>query len=451
MVEFHDGRLEGSEPANMTIGDVVVPGIYEVSETGSGYTEEYLAERERESGGSDETDEPPAARLTITAWGNQEKWSELNALRSREEPFPVGVGPFVFEEMGITSLEQTWAGNRPEAREFTIELQEFREVVVQERSTSGGGGGGGSSDGGGSGDAPPPGSGPEPSNPEYSGNPTTIPSGGHETFDVASGETWGGELIDVSASGAGATIRARNGGGWTIENVGLRGTFNPRSGMPEGDSFMHIEPNGEALINNVYMGDGATGNRTTGIFTNKDSSGSITFRNINVQGWNDNAIYASAPHESGSGNMDVLFEDCYSANNQTSCYRAGRGTISNCVGLRDANGTRGNRVVWARAPGAVEIVDCQIANRQGDGYAVKVGNGGSSTCNARGDTVIEGREDGVNFSGGAQSGSANTDAYASSIPGSPADAAEGRGSGSGGGGDGEDGEEPTGSPGGGEV
>lgn len=445
-LEYHNGRLGDDEPADMTIADVTLRGIYQVEGSGSGFTEEYLAERERESGGQDEVDEPPAAELTITAWGEQEEWDRLNELRSRESPFAVSVGPFVFEQMGIANLEQTIMGRTYDSRQFTIRLQEFREVTIQQRSVADGGSGG-SSDGGGSGDSPSgdgggPGGpredgaqGPEPTNPDYGGSPESIPANSHETFQVANNETWGGELIDLTADGAAATINARA-ANWTVENVGVRGVFDGRP-LENGDTILHAETNGSALINNFYIGDGAVNNRDTGIYLNPNSSGDLEIRNVNAQGWPDNAIYASAPHESGSGNMDVEIADSYSANNQTSCYRLGQGTIRNCVGVRDGNGTRGNRVVWARSPGPVEIVDSQIANRQG-GASIMLGNGGTSTANVRGDSVIEGeiQEDGggeANFSGGAKQGDANTDAYADGIPGSAADAANGSGGGGGGG------------------
>lgn len=431
-LEYVNDRLEAldREPVDMVIGGVQLQGIYEVEESGAGFTEEWKAERERESGGAvtkDEVDEPPAAELRVTAWGDAEDWSALNDLRKQRNPFSVSIGPFAFAQMGISGLSATEVAEYPEAREFDIQLTEYREVVVQRQSLDeilGGEGGGGSAPGEPSG---PSGWGPN-EGPEVDSD--TVASGATKTYPVGAGETWGRRLVDQSASGANAHVDTA-GGGWTVQDVGFSGVFNGRN-LPEGDTLIHAKtPNGSgARIQHIWAGNGSSKARDTGVFFNKVSTGDLIVSEVNMQNWRDNALYLSAPHESGSGGPNIAIESSYAYNNETSSYRLGQGTIRNCVGEHDGSHSgRGNRVIWARPPGTVEVEDCDIGNT--NGYAIWAGvDGGSSTVNLR-NCRISGQQQEQNSSSinGSSGGSPNLTAYDGGIPGGPRQAAEGVGHG----------------------
>lgn len=431
-IEYVNNEDSESGAGEFLLGDVQIRGVYEVEEKGAGFHEEYKAERERESGGQAEIDEPPAAKITIRAWGTQEDWANLNTLRQQREPFSVSVGPFAFAEMGFKKLSITESGEKPGAKQFDIRLQEFREVIVQRQSLEealGGGSGGGAAPGDPSG---PSGWGP---NEGPSVKSDTAPPGGTKSYTVGPGETWGRRVIDQTASGSNAHVSTQ-GGGWVIQDVGLNGQFNGRA-LSEGDVFIHARtPNGSgARIQHIYMGDGSSKARDTGIYMNPRSSGDLTLSEINAQRWRDNAMYLSAPHESGSGGVNLLIEDSFAYNNETSSYRMGQGTIRNCVGHHDGSHSgRGNRTIWARPPGVVRVENCDILNSSG--HAIMAGAQGRpsqvqlSGSNITGSTTTR---HGSSISG-SKGGQANVDNYAAGVPGGPRQAAAGVGHAEGGGG-----------------
>ena len=410
------GEYLPEEPSDMTIGNVRLRGTVRVEETGSGYTERYKAERERESGGEDTADEPEAAELQVEAWGTQTDWEQLNLMREQRDPFPVSIGPFVFEEMGIASVEQTIDGRYgPAPREIIIDLTEFRELIVQRDSMSDVMGGG--SDGGAGGGTPGEVQGPEAGDTTYSGTPRSMPGGG--TLPVGDGETFGGELIDTGNSGNPKVIPRGN--GWVIENVGLTGSWIGGGGTT-GDQFMPVTVGGSCAIRHVFAGEGAGGNISGCIFVHRSSSGSLEIRRVNIQGWDDNGMYMADPLRNGACQVEIV--DSYAHNNQTSDYRGPTNLlVNNCVGIRDDSAGRGRRNIWVRSGGTVEVRDCDLIMTPGTSVHVD----GGSTCNITGDTQITGGTT------GSTSGSFGTNpdpqGYHSGIPGSADEAAEGVGAG----------------------
>ncbi len=130
---------------------------------------------------------------------------------------------------------------------------------------------------------------------------------------------------------------------------------------------------GGASVGNIYLGDGsdptpdddtaswcesrgANGHGITGIFVNKSVSGTVTFEACNIQGMQDNSIYASAP----AGNAEIIIERCYSANSYVSGFRLAKGAIRNSVAFNDDKAFN-SQPVWVWSPGPVEIEESQIA------------------------------------------------------------------------------------------
>lgn len=426
MVEF----VEASEadPVTMTVGDVEVQGVYEVSEKGEGITEEYKAERESESGGEDTVDEPPAATLDIRAYCSDATWGSLDALRHQRSPFPVSIGPFVFDGMGITNLSKSVEGKYPEANDVSITLQEFRELSIQRPSS-------GETDSqpreGGDvrlGEAADPQWGPgseEGVAPET--ETVTIASGERRQFGVSAGETFGRRVIDATANNANFVVPSR-GGGFTVQDVGVAGP----SGTTQPDThFSFYNDNGNtALIRNLYLGDGApsyTGDKgQTALWVAPSSQGAVRFGYINVQAFPDNGIYASAP----AASAEVRMEHSFAHNNGHANFRLGRGMVDNVVSTYDSNFShRGPRAVWARQPGVVNIEDTQI--QAAVGPAIQSGaHDGGGVVNVTGESNVEGplkRVNGgtISFASGASQSGADPTAYPAEVPGNPADAGNG--------------------------
>lgn len=451
-MEFLD-EYTNVDAAPMTIEDVEIPGVYNVSESGSGFTERYRTQAEA---GGDTVDEPPAASLTVQAYCTEAQWEQLNALRESRDPFPVSIGPYAFDEMGITNLERVREANQPAALALTVTLQEFREVIVQSSAGSGGSGDGpnyGQDPGGGGGSDPSyddPGGVGTPGGPvaqwtdtdgdkqgddsgealEY--NRETIPSGVRESFGVAGGETFSGQLLDATANNANFVVAA-TGQDWTIRDVGIAGP----SGTTGGDSHFGLhEQGGSSLVENVYMGDGApsyTGDTgQTGMWYNNDSTGHVDIRLVNIQMFPDNGIYASAPANSAT----VTIQDCFGRNNGHANFRLANGEVINCVSVIDSDFSHtGNRAVWGRVPGPVSIQQSEVASASGS--AIHMGaHDGPTVVNVEDGTTVQGSigdasatrdvaASEINWSGGASEGTADLGAYHGRIPGSPADAATG--------------------------
>ncbi|EFW93137.1 hypothetical protein ZOD2009_04717 [Haladaptatus paucihalophilus DX253] len=158
----------------------------------------------------------------------------------------------------------------------------------------------------------------------------TVPAGQTKSITVGDGQTFENKLIDQSAPGAAATIRA-SGSGWTIRNVGFKGGCGATN-----FGFFSIIPSvssgGTGTIENVYMGDGAETNSANeaqpgGLWVdaNTPHEGELMLRNVNIQKYANNGLYGSGPgaaHGAGSGGP-VKVEGCYCANNDIANVRLG--------------------------------------------------------------------------------------------------------------------------------
>lgn len=429
-VEFH--RDPDDDDIPVTVDDVTVPGIYEATEKGAGITEEYKAEREGESGGQDTVDEPPAAKITVRGYVDDATWEELKALREREEPFPVSIGPFAFEQMGVVKIEREVLADETKANHLMLELQQFRSQQVQ--ATNIFQRGSGNYTGGAVGDVQGPtaawtdknGDGIDDNTrkplPDMQREP--VPANGYERFNVGSGQAFGRLLIDAAASGARYRVQV-NGSGWALQDVGARGKLSDSSNTC-GVSI--VNQGGTGFVQNLYLGDGAipySGKRgATGVFVSPSSSGRVTFRYCNVQNWPDNGFRTSPPRTS----CEIVMRDCYTANNGHANVRMSYGRIENTVSVIDQmrSGFRGRRCIWAEQPGPVDLANCELALIGGGGYVIEATyNGNPSTVNATNCGIS-----GPTHTGGGVIRRTNTRApqlnnYADEIPGSAVDAAVG--------------------------
>ncbi|MFU8867388.1 hypothetical protein [Natronococcus sp.] len=208
-----------------------------------------------------------------------------------------------------------------------------------------------------------------------------------QTVTISDGETWENKLIDMTTGGD-ITVIAE-GTDWTIRNVGFHGENTSGAGSA---TFGVADTGGAtSTVENVYLGDGSdsqngsgTGHGQTAFWVNPDHSGHIDFRNLNIQGFADNAIYASAPGNAGGGTVHI--DGCFAANCYVSHYRlATEGSrVTNSSVLVDEEGFEG-RGIWAWAPGTIEVDGCQL-EMNGANTAIDAGANGNGTTVVVSDT-----------------------------------------------------------------
>nr|WP_164471644.1 hypothetical protein [Halosimplex salinum] len=156
-----------------------------------------------------------------------------------------------------------------------------------------------------------------------------------------------------------------------VRNVGFEGLYR-------GDQFViSIEAGrGDVRFENVYMGDGATGDGASGghgagaVFLHHDNEADVTFRNCNVQGFPNNGFHCS---NTASGPGSVHFDSCFGKNNGVATFRCAGGDdlIEHCVAYTDTTDyghdggdyveTNG-RPVWVWNGGPVTIRDSHFAD-----------------------------------------------------------------------------------------
>ncbi|MFC4541775.1 hypothetical protein ACFO5R_07525 [Halosolutus amylolyticus] len=206
-----------------------------------------------------------------------------------------------------------------------------------------------------------------------------IPAEG-QTIDIGDGETWENKLIDLT-TGQDIVITAQ-GTDWTIRNVGFKGKNTSGTGSA---TFGVADTGGNtSTVENVYLGDGAddrnassSGHGQTAFWVHPDHSGHLDIQNVNIQGYADNAIYASAPGTGGGGTVHI--DSSFAANCYVSHFRlATEGSkVTNSSIYVDEEGYAG-RGVWAWAPGTIEVEGCQI-EMNGQNTAIDAGANGSAT------------------------------------------------------------------------
>lgn len=428
-IEFYREPGE-DDPVAFTIDDAEIPGVYEVTERGAGFTEEYRAEIEQQSGGSDHATEPPAARIDVVAYADNQTWELLNQYRDRREPFPVSIGPFAYEEMGISSLEKIVRADQQNAIELHIKLKEYREVVIQERdlsATDPGAGDIGVGDGPDAAWVDTTGDGRD----DRTGEP--IPdmqseTHGNDVITVSSGQAFGRYLVRI-ADGA-APIIDTTGSNWSVQDVGFRGTYGTSSNT--GNPFNIDEMGGSSLMRNIYIGDGApmysgtvgVATGTTGAWFRNTSSGHLEGRFINVAGFPDNGLYWSPP-----ANGTSRIADSYGQNNGIGTYRTRHTEMDGCVGVHNGQGhaDHGGRVLWVWHSSNTSVEDCDLVVSAGSSTAIVIGEGGQAgTVNVNNSGIDGGiAENHGSTANVTNSRSASAGNYHPTIPGSATDAAAG--------------------------
>ena len=213
-----------------------------------------------------------------------------------------------------------------------------------------------------------------------------VPAGGNVTFGVDfNGAIVQNVLIDITASGASANIQSHFGwrntppNNFTIRNVGVRGQ------QPNGGGFVIIpSTTGDAIVENVYLGDGAEEFPSTehedtpgAIILSPESSGTVHLSEVFMRYWIDNAYYASAPADVGghpTWEAQSIVENCYALDNSISGFRlTGGDEIYNSYAGTTDNWTQ--RGLWAYAGGGtVHAENCEFENVDG-GFPVVVGDG----------------------------------------------------------------------------
>jgi len=197
-----------------------------------------------------------------------------------------------------------------------------------------------------------------------------VPADETYTRRIEDGDVLENVRFDVSAEGSHVNLDCR-GDGWVLRNVGVSG----ESTYPEKDQVIHVDCDGEGLIENVYLGDGCDArHHGTGIFVSRESEGRLTIRDVNVEDWVDNGIYASAPGHARrpNGGCEVTIENCYGRNNNTANFRIGSdgSTITESVSVAngpveakvssDGDVKRNCRPVWVTEGGDCVVENCDL-------------------------------------------------------------------------------------------
>jgi hypothetical protein len=214
----------------------------------------------------------------------------------------------------------------------------------------------------------------------------------NQTITISDGETWENKLIDMTTGGD--IIVIGEGTEWAIRNVGFHGENTSGAGSA---TFGIADTGGNtSTVENVYLGDGSdgrngssTGHGQTAFWVNPDHSGHIDLENLNIRGFADNAIYASAPGNAGGGTIHI--DSCFAANCYVSHYRLateGSRVTNSCVYV-DEDGFDG-RGIWAWAPGTIEVEGCQI-EMNGANTAIDAGANGDGTTVVVSDTDYDER------------------------------------------------------------
>ena len=202
-----------------------------------------------------------------------------------------------------------------------------------------------------------------------------------QTITIDAGETWENKLIDMT-TGQDIVVTAHS-SNWTIRNIGFKGQNT--SGTGTATFGISDTAGGTCTVENVYLGDGAStgngnpnGHGQTAFWAAPDHSGHIDFKNVNIQGFADNAIYGSAPGNNGGGTIHI--DSSFAANCYVSHFRLateGSKVTNSSVYVDSSEGYVG-RGIWAWAPGTIEVENCQL-EMNGQNNAIVAGANGNPT------------------------------------------------------------------------
>lgn len=135
-----------------------------------------------------------------------------------------------------------------------------------------------------------------------------VESGATWTVRIGSGETLSDLLVDIDRPGADFHAFA-SGTGWTIRNLGVKGTIKSRYALvTEGEN---------GTVENVYLGDGAEdGTQVMGVWIDHDDTeGPLDFRKVHISGYPNNGIYGSPTVEEDRGGIVNIYDSYFDSNN----------------------------------------------------------------------------------------------------------------------------------------
>ncbi|MFC7080030.1 right-handed parallel beta-helix repeat-containing protein [Halorussus caseinilyticus] len=234
-----------------------------------------------------------------------------------------------------------------------------------------------------------------------------VPANSKKTIKVGPGETFENKLIDITADGAHVKLLTE-GSGWTVRNVGVKGQNNNMSGT-YGTFYLRCTEEGEGLAENIYLGDGAVDRCGHAAMSDWDNHGTVTIRNIHVQGWAADGMYMSHAGVSKSHGMgETHVENAFLKNNNIENCRLGtpgsyiKDSVIH-VESQDAvssnqSGQVNARGLWFKEQSGMKAINCDISVT--GSHAVFASDSGSGTLeNCRVEGPVTGPVEQVNVSG----------------------------------------------------
>ncbi|MFW5938184.1 MAG: hypothetical protein ACOCSN_04495, partial [Halanaeroarchaeum sp.] len=164
----------------------------------------------------------------------------------------------------------------------------------------------------------------------------------HARFERVSDFLLEGIDFDFQREGAGGSVGVIASGDATIRDVTVTGGCSSQISTFRVDIR---DPEGTGLVENVRMQSDQTEGWLTGIYVGKDHSGTVTFRECDLNGFSDNGLYGSAPALDDGAGGTVHTENGHFENNNVSNIRLGA----------PGSTARGDTIVVESAPEAESV------------------------------------------------------------------------------------------------
>jgi hypothetical protein len=234
-----------------------------------------------------------------------------------------------------------------------------------------------------------------------------VPANTKKVIRVGAGETFENKLIDITADGAHVKLLTE-GSGWTVRNVGVKGENNNMNGV-YGTFYLRCTDGGEAVAENIYMGDGAADRCGHAAVSDWDNSGTVTIRNIHVQGWSADGMYMShaGANPSSQGGVTKVENAFLKNNNIENCRLGTAGSYikdsvihveNQDVIPSNESGQVNARGLWFKEQSGLKAINCDISVT--GSHAVFASDNGSGTLkDCRVEGPITGPVEQVNVSG----------------------------------------------------
>lgn len=217
---------------------------------------------------------------------------------------------------------------------------------------------------------------------------------GQVTVDLPDDVTVSNVLINQDANNA-VSFRSRENQGWTIKNIGWKGTTTSKDGG--GDiaylGRLGVASSGTGTVENVFME--GWGTKMGGLWTRPGHQGKLVIKNSYFAGFGNNAVYGSNHAENSPKDGRIFIDSSYARDNTTGNFRIGgsngseTSTVSNSmVVINDPDCNRGSyfdgshnaRPIWARW-GDGRAVNCVVyvdpEDCQGSNGAYQASQGGT--------------------------------------------------------------------------